>query len=225
MPCRAADFASSIRRRGKRSIATMRALRCNWRRMRWRYGQPTAGRRSSDLTAGRTAGSRAASGSRSSTRSDTRSMQWSSDRTGFPVLELPGQRLAVHLLPVVKQQFERFLADPGPFGDAWYEELLTVSPRIPLGETSPDLYEMLFLSGIQPGEIPPFAKWLGQGFEIPTADVWRGIDRALAAEPVQEVDAQSLRNDPNLAPAARRILGWVIDHRKPQTWDELLLLR
>src|SRR4051794_14923233 len=120
-------------------------------------------------------------------------MQWSFDRTGFPVLELPALRLAVHLLPVVKQQFERFLADPGPFGDAWYEEILTVSPRIPLGGRAPEPYESLFLGGVQPAEIPPFAKWLGHGFDLPTADAWRAVDRTLAAEPVNDIDAAALR--------------------------------
>ena len=88
-------------------------------------------------------------------------MRWFSDRTGFPVLELPAVRLAVHLLPVAKPQFERFLSDPGPYGDAWYEEILAVSPRIALTDPEPDPFESFFLSGIQPTEIAPFAKWLG----------------------------------------------------------------
>lgn len=152
-------------------------------------------------------------------------MQWSFDRTGFPVLELPDLRLAVHLLPVVKQQFERFLAEPGPFGDSWYEELLALSPRIPLAAPDPELFESLFLGGIHPNEIPPFARWLGQGFDLPTADAWRTVDRALATEPVADADASALRSDGNLSPAARHVLGWLIDHRKPQTWSELLLMR
>src|SRR5438105_13260413 len=99
-------------------------------------------------------------------------MRWSVDRTGFPVLELPAVRLAVNLRPIVKQQFERFLAEPGALGDAWYEELLTVSPRIPLTEAQPDPLESLLLAGIQPAEVPPFARWLGSGFELPTVAMW-----------------------------------------------------
>jgi hypothetical protein len=152
-------------------------------------------------------------------------MQWSSDRCGYPVLELPSARLAVHLLPVVKQQFERFLAEPGSFGDGWYEEILTISPRVPLSESSPDPFELLLLGGIQPNEVAPFANWFGSGFDLPTAEEWRLVDEDLAAIQVTETEIQLLQADSALHPTARRILGWLIESHRPQTWGELALFR
>src|SRR5205807_608912 len=110
-------------------------------------------------------------------------MQWSLDRTGFPVLELPELRLAVHLLPVSKLQFERFLAEPvmeaGLFGDSWYEAVVAVSPRLALREAQPTNYEAQFLGGILPAEAERFARWLGSGYDLPRVETWRQADEFL----------------------------------------------
>ena len=109
-------------------------------------------------------------------------MLWSCDRTGYPVLALPECGLSAHLLPVAKRQFERFLAEPGGYGDAWYEALLNVSPRLALADATPAGYELLFASGLFPAEAGEFARWLGDGFELPRADDWREIYCALLHE-------------------------------------------
>src|SRR5437773_9846541 len=92
--------------------------------------------------------------SRSFTGWTTSCMQWSCDRTGFPVLELPDLGIAAHLFPVAKVQFERFLAEPvmelakspepARYGDVWYEQLLEVSPRVSIEEQPFCDFEGLF---------------------------------------------------------------------------------
>ena len=52
------------------------------------------------------------------------------DHTGFPYIKLKEPALAVSLLPLTKLQFEYYLADLTPQGDNWYEELLTLDPRV-----------------------------------------------------------------------------------------------
>lgn len=155
-------------------------------------------------------------------------MQWSADRSGFPVIELPEIGLAAHLLPVSKRQIERFMAEPrttAVYGDEWYESVLAVLPRVALCDASMDQYEALFLGGVLPEEAEPFARWLGTGYDLPRADSWRKLDEALNDEPLTVADAEALRNDERFARSARELLGWWLDHRQPQTWGELALLR
>lgn len=109
-------------------------------------------------------------------------MQWSCDRTGFPLVAIPGLGMEVHLLPVTKVQFERFLAEPDAFGDTWYEEALALNPRVPSRQFTAKNRERLFLTGILPEEALAFAKWLGAGFDLPTVTEWREIHKAFAAE-------------------------------------------
>lgn len=163
-------------------------------------------------------------------------MQWSSDRTGFPVVELPEAGTGVHLLPVTKFQFERFLAEPvagqlhtAPeiplFGDAWYESILAVSPRVPLRAATIDTYESQFLGGAHPEEFESFARWLGREYDLPRPETWRKVDAAFSEEPLSDGDAVSLRTDARLARSARALLSWWIDVRRPQRWSELALLQ
>jgi formylglycine-generating enzyme required for sulfatase activity len=105
------------------------------------------------------------------------------DRSGFPLLPVPALRLVVHLLPVTKVQFEAFLAEPNAYGDQWYEELLALNPRVSYRTFGVQDRERLLLSGVLPQEALAFAHWLGPGFDLPTVAEWRGIARALAAEP------------------------------------------
>lgn len=151
-------------------------------------------------------------------------MRWSCDRTGFPVLELSKLRLAVHLWPVCKPQFERYLAEPNGPGDTWYEQLLAVWPRASLLNLDSQTYESALIGGIQPAEAQAFAKWLGVGFNLPTTDTWRSVDRALAASPLTESDVASLRSDRNLHRTAGRMLELVLQ-LSPQNWGQLALLR
>ena len=85
-------------------------------------------------------------------------MQFSCDRTGFPLIAVPSVGVEVQLLPVTKIQFECFLAEPNDFGDAWYEEVLTFNPRISYRQFMADTRERLFITGILPEEALAFAR-------------------------------------------------------------------
>ena len=158
-------------------------------------------------------------------------MQWSTDRTGFPVLELPDLGLAVQLFPASKLQFERFLAEPvrepaeatevALFGDAWYESLLAVLPRGTLRDARPESYESQFLGGILPAEVERFARWLGSGYDLPRTETWRAIDERLGIEVLDEPEIEALEKDERLCRPARALLRWWRELRSPQTWGEL----
>jgi hypothetical protein len=152
-------------------------------------------------------------------------MFWSCDRTGFPVLELPQLGWAVHLLPVTKVQWERFLAEPGGFGDAWYEEVLQVSPRLSLSKANASNYEQLFMGGILPQEAESFGRWLGKDFQLPTSEVWRSIDQSLAEETITDEEADALCHAPVLHRNAQKLLDFLIRIHKPRSWADLALMR
>lgn len=152
-------------------------------------------------------------------------MRWSCDRAGWPVLHLPGSRLDIHLLPVAKRQFERFLADPGPYGDSWYEQLLNLSPRTALSDCRSDDYEMLFTTAVFPAEAQGFAKWLGSGFEIPRADDWRSAYRELVQTELSGDDLDRLASDSRFTRPAREIVSWIGTHFRPRWWADLALMR
>ncbi len=157
-------------------------------------------------------------------------MPLSYDRTGFPVLALPALGLAVHLLPVAKAQFERFLAEPvfepetGRYGDLWYEKILDVSPRIRPRDVRAADFESLFLAGILPAEIDRFVQWLGEGFELPDVKSWREIDGAIRDQPLHPDDVAMLRSDLSLNRQARALIEAIIRVRNPETWGQLMLL-
>ncbi len=161
-------------------------------------------------------------------------MPLSYDRTGFPVLELPDLGLAVQLLPVAKVQFERFLAEPvieptesqepARFGDAWYERILEVWPRMRPIDATADNFEMAFLAGILPAEVDRFARWLGDDFDLPDIQTWRDFDEAVRDEPLDPGDLAALCSDENLSRPARAMIEAVARVRNPETWSQLMLL-
>jgi hypothetical protein len=152
-------------------------------------------------------------------------MFWSCDRTGFPVLELPQLGWAVHLLPVAKVQWERFLAEPNGLGDAWYEQLLQVSPRLSLPKANARNYEQLFVAGVLPHEAEALARWLGEDFQLPTSEVWRSIDRCLIDEAIEPDETDALCHAPVLHRNAQELLDFLIQIHKPRSWADLALMR
>ena len=159
-------------------------------------------------------------------------MLWSFDRTGFPLVNLPDLGWLVHLLPVSKLQFERFIAEPPSsgspspacFGDSWYEHLLEVSPRVSVHSATPETVESLFMTGLEPAEVEPFARWLGPGFELPRVDVWRAIDDTLRDIQIETADIEDLLKDQGLHSSARTLLARLHELKRPKTWGQLMLL-
>jgi hypothetical protein len=152
-------------------------------------------------------------------------MFWSCDRTGYPVLELPRLGWAVQLFPVAKPQWERFLAEPRSLGDAWYEEVLKISPRAGVRQAKLSAYEDVFMAGIHANEAERFAVWLGSGFQIPDVDVWRAIDRSLLEESIDPEFLSAVRSLNGLHVNAFRLLDFLLEARKPHDWGDLILMR
>jgi len=100
-------------------------------------------------------------------------MHFAMDSTGYPLIYIEPLESWLQLLPVSKMQFEQFLAQPNEYDDHWYEQLLALNPRVPFRHFDRTNYEQLFLTGIRPDEAQDFARWLGQGFRLPTVPEWR----------------------------------------------------
>jgi formylglycine-generating enzyme required for sulfatase activity len=105
------------------------------------------------------------------------------DKTDFPLLVLDGVGVEVHLLPITKAQFEPFATASPLIGPERYREMLALNPVVAPAEFTVDNREQLFISGILPDEALAFARWLGQGFDLPTVAEWRAILAALRHEP------------------------------------------
>lgn len=171
-------------------------------------------------------------------------MRFSSDRTGFPLIEIDEIGLAVTLLPVTKVQFELFLSEQNDFGDLWYEKALQLNPRISWRHIVSGEQHKLWLTGIRPEEAVLFSSWLG-GFDLPTAQQWLDFDSFLMPlklddcfkRHVSHLDKESLDSDETgggdinsaalgmLHPAAQSILTALLNSQKPETWGHLTLLQ
>lgn len=151
-------------------------------------------------------------------------MRFFYDRTGFPLVQPDRSGLALSLLPVTKVQFERFLAEPNEFGDAWYEQILSVNPRVSWQRFEGEQREQLFLTGILPAEALAFARWLGEGFDLPTVDEWRKLAQLLSLTPLPAGVQETLRSCP-MHRAAHAILQGLLRQLEPESWGELALLR
>ncbi len=132
------------------------------------------------------------------------SMQLYCDRSGWPWVRL-SLDLACSLLPITKMQFELYLAEPGPPGPAWYEELLQVNPRCPARHFRDSEREHLFLTGITPEEALAFGNWLDPGTDLPTWEEWRFIYQALATTNKRLPITKSFEKL-SLAPTARSVI-------------------
>jgi len=148
-------------------------------------------------------------------------MRLSCDRTGFPLLEWTEAELEVALLPVTKAQFERFLAEPNEFDNAWYEQVLAVNPRVSWRKFEAEERERLFLTGVLPEEALAFLRWLGDGFDLPTVEEWRSMDRWLRAAPL---DVELSKQCP-MHHSAKAIVRGLLRQLRPTVWGELALLR
>lgn len=112
-------------------------------------------------------------------------MCFSFDRTNFPLVTVPGMAVQVHLLPVTKVQFERFIAEAdNDLGSSWYNQVLALNPRVSYRRFAAQDRERLFITGVLPDEALAFAQWMGPGFSLPTLEEWRSIYCRLDEMPI-----------------------------------------
>lgn len=99
------------------------------------------------------------------------------DPCGFPMVWVEAVQRFVHWLPITKIQLEHFLcrAPRRRFDARWYEEVLALNPRISPREVTSRNYWRAFATGLQPAECTAFQRFLGDGYEVPTADQWKHI--------------------------------------------------
>jgi hypothetical protein len=100
--------------------------------------------------------------------------QWQVDASGYPLILVEPLDAYVHLFPVTKPQFEKFVASgrkPG-FGDEWYTELLELNPRVSYRSADVSSPEGLFMTGVTIDEASEFCRWLGRDFRLLTAAGW-----------------------------------------------------
>ena len=142
------------------------------------------------------------------------------DRTGFPCIKLKVPALAVNLLPLTKLQFEYYLADLTPQGDHWYEELLTLNPRVSPQCFTPEQREGLFLTGLLPAEAEAYAAWLEDGYRLPTVAEWRASYRCF-----QSTAFTPLVASPAPGVRAAALLRRLEEQARPQTLFDFSLMR
>ncbi len=145
------------------------------------------------------------------------------DRAGFPLVPIPSLGLSAHLFPVAKVQYERFLLEPTSFGDAWYERLLELNPRISHTRFAPENYERLLLTGVLPAETEAFARWLGPDWRVPTVEQWRDVYRAFESMACSRAYFDSLPRN-QLASGAVAMIRGLFQQRRPETLVDLSLM-
>jgi len=117
--------------------------------------------------------------------------KWRVDQTGFPIVRVDPLQSYVHLFPIAKVQFERFLTSgtSSLCADEQYAELLKENARISYRALDQSKYEQLFLTGIKPEECKQFGSWLGNDYVLPDDREWLACYDWLARHPITDVPA------------------------------------
>lgn len=105
------------------------------------------------------------------------------DKTNFPLVVVEGVGVEMHILPVTKIQFERFIAETGAIKYKQYKSMRALNPSIGVDHFTAENREQLFVTGVLPEEALNFARWLGEGYDLPTVEEWRKLLTALRREP------------------------------------------
>jgi hypothetical protein len=133
--------------------------------------------------------------------SDLSSYLWYIDRAGYPMIRVEPLNCFVHLFPVTKMQFEKFILSAAgtDFNDEWYAARLGLNPRASYRNVSREDYEGLFATSITTTEVETFASWLKRGsesFSLLSVEEWKQsyqwlLTKKLTAPPpeVTELDA------------------------------------
>lgn len=96
------------------------------------------------------------------------------DRTNFPLIKIDPLNIFVHVLPVTKIQFERFLSDhyASPDSQGYTSSIIDLNPRISPRNFNADEAWKIFATALLPDEIARFTSWLGPSYRLPTRQEW-----------------------------------------------------
>lgn len=100
--------------------------------------------------------------------------EWQVDATGYPLIFVKPLEAYVHLFPVTKPQFERFVATGKGHGmdDKWYEERDASNPRASYCNPDVPALERLLMTGVSTDEALAFNRWLGREYKLLSAKDW-----------------------------------------------------
>lgn len=133
------------------------------------------------------------------------------DRTGFPLISRENLDFYIGLFPVSKYQFERFMAERGPFKelytDEWYRRILKKNPRISWKKTNTNEPWRLFLTGLPYNAISPFLRYLGREYKLPTKTQWLELLKILSE--LKETKNKFLKCFNSFGEIARPVKLWI----------------
>jgi hypothetical protein len=112
--------------------------------------------------------------SRSSGSVEVGNFTWQVDNTGYPLIYVDPLEMYVHLFPVTKPQFERFIASGRKIksDDQWYADVLASNPRVSYRSEDVIEREQLLTTGVTTDDALTFGRWLGRGYRLLTAAEW-----------------------------------------------------
>lgn len=115
--------------------------------------------------------------------------EWQLDATGYPLIFVKPLEAYVHLFPVTKPQFERFVATGKGHGmdDRWYEERDASNPRASYRNPDVPALERLLMTGVSTDEALAFSRWLGREYRLLSADDWINYYEWLGGNPAPAV--------------------------------------
>ncbi|MCU0484856.1 MAG: hypothetical protein MUC85_01975 [Anaerolineales bacterium] len=151
--------------------------------------------------------------------------RWCLDRAGYPMVYIPPLQGYVHLFPVLRAQFEAFLADAHPAGceDAWYTKLVeAMLPRVPAWCATQENYESTLIGAMLPDDVTAFQAWCGSDFQPLSEQEWLEAWKWLASQPLSILTA-SLEDE--LASSARELWGMLLERPGKNTLLDLCLMR
>lgn len=157
-----------------------------------------------------------------------RTYEWRVDGSGYPLILVEPFGLFVHLFPVTRPQFEKFITNgrqPSDMGDGWYDIINALNPRA--SYRSPDIpaRERLFMTGVTTDEANRFSRWLGRDYTLLSAEEWCACCEWFAHQPAMPVPEELAGRLSSDARAVWEIVEsqW-LEERRPASLQELSLM-
>lgn len=155
-------------------------------------------------------------------------MELTRDRSGFPLLRISTLRKYVGWLPVTKIQLELFLCETADnrFGPRWYDEILSLNPRIVASELRRQNYWRAFATGLLPLETGSYLRWLGDGYRLPTSNEWFDVFEYLDHQEPKRVDwrTEPLNLKPRVVDLLEAMDVYAGDSRPRSLAEQMLLV-